>query len=163
MDTLELKPTKKEIKNAVYEVEIIYKRPLLNEMQQVTNSFTVEKLFREIVDPNRIDLKEFFFVMLLSSSNHVLGISQIGVGATKGTVVNIKEVFQLALRTNASGIILAHNHPSGGLKPSKADEEMTQRIQRIGELMEIKLFDHLILSSEGYFSFTDEGLIEAGK
>ncbi|MCW3071308.1 MAG: repair protein [Bacteroidetes bacterium] len=87
----------------------------------------------------------------------MLGFSKISQGGLSGTVVDAKVVFQVALKANASSILLAHNHPSGNLKPSEADLMITKNIREAGKLMEIPLVDHIILTDEGYYSFADEG------
>jgi len=106
----------------------------------------------------KIGFKEMFYVHLLNHANYCLGVSQIGLGSTSGVVVNYKEIFQLAIKTNATGIILSHNHPSGNCKPSDADISITQKLKVASEYMDLKLLDHLILTSEGYLSLADEGL-----
>lgn len=102
---------------------------------------------------------EQFKVVLLSRANKVLGIIQISSGGIAGTVADPKLIFASALKACASSIILAHNHPSGNLGPSQADIQLTRKIKAGGELLDISVLDHVILSSEGYFPFADEGLI----
>ena len=97
--------------------------------------------------------------MLLNRANKVLGFSKISSGGTSGTLVDVKIIFQIALKSNASSIILGHNHPSGNLKPSDADIRITRTIKEAGKMMEIPLVDHLILTDENYYSFADEGMI----
>mgnify|MGYP000619166385 FL=1 len=109
------------------------------------------------MDNNRIDYKEFFWVLLLTNANQVLGVSEISVGSTTGVSVNIKEIYQLALLSNASAVIVAHNHPSGKLTPSTADKNITEKLQKALKLLDIILLDHLILTSEGFVSFSDSG------
>ncbi len=140
---------------ACHEVQIHYKRPLFNKNKKITSSEDAEKILREFVDANRIDHKEFFWVILLTNANQVIGISEIGVGTTKGVMVNTKEICQLALLTNTVGILVAHNHPSGKLIPSESDLRMTENFKKIFKLLDINLLDHIIISSEGYYSFTD--------
>ena len=111
-----------------YEIEIIYKRPLYNSTKLISNAEDAQKIIREFIDSHKIDLKEFFLVMLLTNSNRVLGISQVAVGSSKGVVTNIKEIFQLVLKSNATAIIVAHNHPSGNLTPSQSDINLTNKI-----------------------------------
>jgi DNA repair protein RadC len=142
-----------------HEVQVHYKRPLYGTLQKICSSEDTEKVLRGFIDPERIDLKEFFWVILLNNANHVLGISEIGVGCTAGVVVNNKEVCQLALLCNASAIILAHNHPSGKLEASQQDRLITQKIRSILDILDITLLDHLILTSEGYYSFCDKNLL----
>lgn len=97
--------------------------------------------------------------MFLNRANKVLGILEASSGGISGTVADPRLVFVAALKANASNIIISHNHPSGNLNPSKADEELTQKIKQAGQLLDIKLFDHIIVTSEGYYSFADEGLM----
>jgi len=155
-----MKTEKKSPKlNVVNEVSIVYKRTLYDEKMRITSSLDASNIFRKIIDEHRIDYKEIFCVMLLSRANQVLGVSEIGSGSTAGVVVNNIEIFQLAILSNASGIILVHNHPSGKLIPSEQDIECTRKIKEACKLLDIKLVDHIILSSEGHYSFSDEGII----
>ena len=104
-----------------------------------------------------IDYRESFKVLLLSRANGVLGISNLFTGGLSGVVVDPKLIFQVALKCNSSSIILMHNHPSANLKPSEADLSLTKKITEIGKLLDLKLLDHVIFTSESYFSFADEG------
>lgn len=141
------------------EVKVTYTRPPLSKMTKVRSSNDVERVLRKHIDPSQLDYKEFFWIMLMSNSFHVLGIAKISEGTTTATQVNVKEVFQILLKTNAVSFILVHNHPSGNLTPSEADLTLTRRIKVLAELMDVKLLDHVILSSEGYYSFADEGTL----
>jgi DNA repair protein RadC len=89
--------------------------------------------------------------------NKVLGVVEISTGGTAGTYVDAKLVFAAALKSNCQTIILAHNHPSGYLQPSLEDEGLTQRLVEIGHLLSLPILDHIILTSEGYYSFADDG------
>lgn len=97
--------------------------------------------------------------MLTNRANKVLGIVEISTGGIAGTVADPKLIFAAALKCAASGIILAHNHLSGNLNPSQADKDLTRRLIQAGKLLEISVLDHLILTTEKYFSFADEGLM----
>lgn len=111
-----------------------------------------------LYDRDTIEYQEQFFLLLLNRANVVLGWVKLSSGGTTGTVVDSKMVFGIALQTNASGIILSHNHPSGNIQPSSKDIEITNRIINSGKLMEIQLLDHLIISpDEKYYSFSDNG------
>lgn len=144
----------------VHEVAITYKRPLFNEKMKVTSSLDASNIFRKLIDEHRIDYKEIFCVMLLSRANQVLGVSEIGSGSTAGVVMNTKEIFQLALLTNSCACILVcHNHPSGKLIPSEQDIDSTKKISEACKLLDIKLLDHIIITSEGHYSFSDEGVL----
>lgn len=106
-----------------------------------------------------IELQEEFKVLLLNRANVVLGVYPLSKGGVAGTIVDVKLIFAVALKCNASGMILCHNHPSGNLKPSKQDIEITKKIKQCSELFEISLMDHLIISNYGYYSFSQEGNI----
>lgn len=141
------------------EVSIIYKRPVFDSMPEIKCSQDAYSVFMRFIDPGILDYKEHFWILLLNRANRVLGISEISKGDTTGVIVNTKEIFQLALKGNATGLILCHNHPSGKLKYSKGDLNITESIYKIGKLLSIQLLDHLIITSENYLSFADENLI----
>ncbi|MBN4072744.1 DNA repair protein RadC [Crocinitomix catalasitica] len=102
---------------------------------------------------------EEFYVVLLSRANKVKAIELISKGGLSGTVADGKLIFKAALEQAASGIILCHNHPSGNLKPSNADIQLTGRMKEFGAFIELPVLDHLIITDEGYFSFADEGMM----
>jgi len=142
----------------VHEVEIHYKRPLVSSMTSIKDSRTASQAIRAFAKKEVIDLKEFFWAMYLTPMNKVLAISEISKGSALGTVVNIKELLQLGLKLNCQHIIVCHNHPSGNLKFSEADITLTKKITRALEAMEMKLLDHIIITSEGYSSYSDEDI-----
>lgn len=141
--------------SACHEVQIHYKRPLFDSEKKICSSKDAYKVLCEFMDTNRIDHKEFFWIILLSNANQVIGISEIGAGCSNSVTVNFKEICQLALLSHASGILIAHNHPSGSLKPSQADRHLTKKLKKIIQLLDINLLDHLIITSERYISFVD--------
>ena len=102
---------------------------------------------------------EEFYVLFLNRANVVLSCEQISKGGLSGTVADGKVIFSQALKHKASGLILAHNHPSGQLKPSEADKRLTKSLVEFGKLIEIQILDHLILTNNNYLSFADEGLM----
>lgn len=102
---------------------------------------------------------EEFWVLLLNRANFVIGKYLISIGGLSGTIADPKVIFKTALEYNAAYIILAHNHPSGNLKPSKEDLQLTKKLVSGGEMMDIVVLDHLIITNKAYFSFNDEGLI----
>lgn len=158
-----MKPIKRTTLNLdeCHEVQIHYKRPLYDSTKKITTSQSAEALFRDFIDTERLDYKEFFLVMFLTHGNQVLAISEISVGVTAGTLVSIKEICQLALLIHTSTAIIAcHNHPSGTLRKSLSDEAITKRIKQALELIDMKLLDHIILTTESYVSFLDEGWLE---
>lgn len=125
-------------------------------VEQITCSKDAYKLFYPLLaDLNH----EEFWILLMGKSNKVISTQLISKGGLAATVVDPKVIFQVAIEHHASSIILAHNHPSGGLKPSREDLDMTKKIVAGGKLLEITVFDHLILTDEAYYSFGDEGVL----
>ena len=114
----------------------------------------------ELIKPQLMDQPiEQFWVILLSRSNKVIKKQMISTGGVSGTVADPKVIFKAALDVLASGLILVHNHPSGNLKPSQADIELTKKMKESGKLLEIPILDHLIFADDGYFSFADESML----
>lgn len=143
----------------VSEVELHYKRPLFKTMRHIRSSNDAYQCIKLYIHPKRIDFKEFFWVLLLTHANRLIGIAEIGSGTSMGVKVNTKEIFQLVLITNASALIVCHNHPSGTLKVSVSDRQMTKRIQEVSKLFEVIFLDHLIITSEDFLSFSDKELL----
>ena len=104
-----------------------------------------------------LEYKEYFKLVLLNGANKVLGITTISEGGMDGTVVDVRLIMQTALLAHSSGIILAHNHPSGQLKPSSQDDRITKKIKEAAKLMDIRIQDHLIVTGDNYYSYADEG------
>jgi len=102
---------------------------------------------------------ELFAVIFLNQSNKVTHFEIISQGGITGTVADPRIILKKAIEKNAVSLILCHNHPSGSLRPSKADQELTNKIKEAAKFFDIKVLDHLIVSDEGYCSFADEGLI----
>lgn len=113
----------------------------------------------DIIYPDLSDLNyEEFWVIFLNRANQVIGKQNVSKGGVSGTVVDPKVVFKMAVQFPASGIILAHNHPSGNLKPSQADHQLTRKLMDAGKSLDIPVLDHLIIGDRDYFSFVDEGV-----
>ena len=109
---------------------------------------------------DRIELLEEFKMLLVNRRNRVLGVVDISKGGLSGTVADPKVIFAAALKSCASGIILAHNHPSGELNPSREDIALTNKIKAGAEILDLKVLDHLIISNDSFYSFADEGLVQ---
>jgi len=139
------------------EVEIHYKRPLFETMKVVKNPDDANQIIRAYIDISLLDVKEFFWSIFLTRANTVLGMATLGSGNLAGVIVNVREIIQLALLSQASQVIVAHNHPSGKLVPSNIDKQITKKISEGLALFDIKLMDHLIVTSESYYSFANEG------
>jgi DNA repair protein RadC len=144
----------------VSEIQLVYK-PVIRPSQRlkIGQASDVYKMLLDSWDMDSIDIVEQFKIVLLNRANKVLGVSHISTGGLSGTVVDLKVVFAIALKSGASGLILSHNHPSGNLKPSSADITLTKKIKDAGKLLDIEVLDHLILSTEGFYSFAEEGMI----
>ena len=127
-------------------------------MKVVTSSDAAE-VFRSAWKQS-IEHKESFYALYLNRNNKVLGIHKISEGGLCGTLVDVRCIFQVALKANACSVIVGHNHPSGNSIPSEADKSITQKIKDAGKFLDIPLLDHLILlPGDGYMSFAAEGLI----
>lgn len=146
--------------NMVAEVELVYRSKIKPSMRpKITNVRSSYELLIQHWDQDKIELVEQFKIVLLNRANKVIGISNISTGGVSGTVADPKIIFAIALKANACAIILAHSHPSGNLHPSEADKRLTEKIRHGGLLLDILVMDHLIITSESYYSFADEGLI----
>ncbi|ARS36039.1 JAB domain-containing protein [Pontibacter actiniarum] len=154
------KATKSPAIYRVAEVKLSYRnRVKPSERPQVTCSTDSYKVLKESWDSDKLEFIEQFKVLLLNRANRVLGVYELSTGGVAGTVADPKLIFVAALKACASGIILSHNHPSGNLKPSTADLQLTKKIKQGGELLDIAVLDHIILTSENYYSLADEGLL----
>lgn len=114
----------------------------------------------DVLYPYLADLNhEQFFVMLLNRGNKIIDVVKISQGGVAGTVADTKLIFKSAIEKLASSIIISHNHPSGNLKPSQADIQLTKNLKQAGTLMEIFVLDHIIIADNAYYSFADEGIL----
>jgi DNA repair protein RadC len=144
----------------VSELRVSYYPKMRNsDRPMVTQSKDAYKLFLSKWDMDSINMVEQSYMMLLNRVNRVLCIKPISSGGVSGTVLDPRVVYRYALVAGATALMIAHNHPSGNLKPSKADEQVTQKLKEVGSFHDMHLMDHLIITSEGYFSFADEGLL----
>lgn len=152
--------SRKRVTSKVSEVKLTYitkqkacDRPLVN---------SSEKAYEIFQDnwSDQISLVEEFNILLLDRSNRVMSFANLFKGGISATVVDLKIVFATALKARASAIILAHNHPSGATEPSRQDIALTKKFKQAGEILDLKILDHIILSGEkSYYSFADNGLI----
>jgi len=113
-----------------------------------------------IIAPVLMDLPhEEFWIILMNRANKVLKKERVSVGGTSVTVVDAKILFRKAIEGHATSLILCHNHPSGQLRPSQADLNLTQSLKAAGKTLDINIMDHLIIADGGYYSFADEGVM----
>ena len=146
--------------NVVAEIKLSYTHPVKSkDRPRVMTSKDAFQILNEIWGEN-MNLVEEFHILLIDRSGRAIGHQLHSIGGTNATVVDVKLIFSCALKCNASSIILAHNHPSGRLRPSQQDITLTKNLAKAGKLLGITIADHLILSHEGeYYSFADEGML----
>ncbi|MEN4761650.1 JAB domain-containing protein [Chryseobacterium sp. C39-AII1] len=144
--------------NIVNEIKLSYSRKGNSDIV-ISNSYDALEVFRQHFDSDEIDYRESFFALFLNQSNKVLGNRKISESGISSTIVDVRIIMQTALLCNASSIIVAHNHPSGNLKPSNEDLKITKNIKNASEFLNIKLLDHCILTSTDYLSFADNGYL----
>lgn len=126
------------------------------EKKKITGSQDVADYFR----PQLADLNhEEFWIMLLNRGNKIMDTFKISQGGISGTVIDVRIILKTAIEKMACGIILCHNHPSGTLQASEADVQITTKIKRAAEIMDISVLDHVIIAHENYLSFADEGML----
>jgi len=145
----------------VSEIQVSYINKIkAKETRKIKSSFDIAELLFETWNKNTIELHESFKVILLNNSNTVKGIFEMSSGGITGTLVDLRILFAVALKTLATSIIISHNHPSGNLKPSQSDIRLTNKIKKASELLDIKLLDHLIITpNQEYYSFADDGIL----
>ena len=141
------------------EVEIIYKSKIpASKRVQIRHSVDAFKVLWEHWNKDTIEHHEEFKILLLNNKNAVLGIADISKGGVTATIIDARIVMQTALKAHATGIILAHNHPSSNPTPSESDVAITKKLSEAGKLMDIQVLDHLILTADGtFYSLVEEG------
>ena len=147
--------------STITEVELIYhNKTKPNDRPSVGSSHQAYDLLLKSWDMNKIELQEQFRIMLLDRKNACLGISTVALGGISSCLVDLKIAFATALKASASSIILAHNHPSGNKTPSEADKRLTSQFNKAGKLLSLPVVDHIIVTTEGYTSLADEGMMD---
>jgi DNA repair protein RadC len=152
--------TTKQIDFKVAEIQLSYRTNVKPSLRpKISGSKDAYEILLANWDLSRIEFQEQFKVMYLNRANKVLGIFEASTGGVSGTVADPKLIFAGALKACASGIIVCHNHPSGNLIASQSDIDLTKKLREGGKVLEIQMLDHIILTTEKYFSFADEGLL----
>lgn len=146
------------MKHKISEIQVSYNTAIKNKIT-VTDSSIAFNALLNTWNINTIELQEEFKVLLLNRANIILGVYPLSKGGVTSTVVDLKLLFAVTLKCNASGIILSHNHPSGNLQPSELDKEITERIKKISKILDIIVLDHLIISKDTFYSFAENGLL----
>ena len=145
-------------KSQVSEIQVSYTPNLLVDMSIKNSKKSFELMLNEW-EQETLQMQEEVKILLLNRSNKVLGIYSLAKDGLTSCIVDVRIILSIALKTLATGIILVHNHPSGNLKPSKADLDITKKLKNSCDLLDISLLDHLIITKDNYFSFADERLI----
>lgn len=126
--------------------------------QKISSSKDAEQFIRQFYGDD-LQVYESFFLLLLNQANETVGYAKISQGGIAGTIVDVKIIAKYVVDTLSQAVVLAHNHPSGNIRPSQADENITTRIKATLNLFDCKVLDHIILTADNYFSFQDNGLI----
>ncbi|GAA3657909.1 JAB domain-containing protein [Flavivirga jejuensis] len=149
------------MESKVNEIKISYKQRIKSDKWcQLKCSSDTAKFIFEHWDKNTIGIHESFKILLLNNANKVKGIYQVSSGGITGTIVDLRLLFAVVLKSLATGVLLVHNHPSGTLKASLADIQLTRKIKNAAELFDIRIIDHLIITPSGaYYSFADNSIL----
>ena len=163
-----MKPNKKPSKQqylqqlkgnwTVAEIEISYK-PIITVQTVITSSYQAYELIKQLWNKDKISLQEQFAALFMNTSKKTIGWKVISTGNMTKCIVDIKLIVSLALHCMCTHVMIVHNHPSGNLKTSESDETITKTIKDALKLIDVQLQDHLIISENGYYSFSDEGLL----
>ena len=146
----------KTYKSDMPEITLKYKSGNYNKTK-ISSSLDAYNVLMQIYDDDTLDFKETAYALFLDKANKTIGWLKISEGGTSATIVDPKIIFVTALKCNASGIILSHNHPSGQMKASYEDKNITDKIVSVGKLLGVNILDHLIIDRFGYLSLCDEG------
>ena len=142
------------------ELKVAYRsRTKAEKRQPIRGPEDVERYLRAVWNKSTLELVEEFVVVCLNGSHQAIGWVKVSTGGLNSSSVDPRVVFAIALQTASTAIIVAHNHPSGSLEPSECDRDVTRRLKEAGDLLGIKVLDHVILTREASFSFADRGLL----
>jgi len=149
----------KKFKQNISEVSLIYRHKIKAcERPKVQQSLDAYRLFRDNWDDLTINLYEEFKILLLDRAGRCMGISTISKGGFTSAIADPRHIFALALKARANSLILAHNHPSQNIEPSHSDKQITAKLVRGGELLDIPVLDHIIVTDKKFLSFSDKGI-----
>lgn len=135
------------------------KKPSAAETRYAENSRDCYEIFRQLFDPEEIDVRECAFALFLNQRNRVIAAMELSRGSICYCQMDPKMLYAAALQCFATGVVVAHNHPSGDRRPSHEDKILTKKLKQAAMLLEICFTDHLILTADGYFSMLDNGLL----
>jgi DNA repair protein RadC len=134
------------------------KEPTNVEVQQISSPHHAQRYMRQFWGDD-IEVYESFFLVLLNRANQTIGYVKISQGGIVGTVVDVKIIAKYVIDSLASACMVAHNHPSGSLHPSEPDKQITKKLKSVLDLLECKLLDHVILTKESYYSFSENDIL----
>lgn len=126
---------------------------------KIKSSDDLHLYFRELFNKETLEIQEEVIVVFLNNSNNTIGWYKVSQGGITGSVIDIRLVMKKALDCYATQMCIAHNHPSGGLTPSQNDKDITAKLKQACNILDIKLLDHIIITAENYYSFTNDGLL----
>lgn len=144
------------------ELSLSYKKVVRLEdpgFKEINSSLKVSQILRLIWDQDQINIRESFYLLCFSTKLDLIGYYKVAEGGLDQVLVDMRIIFSAALLARSSSIVVAHNHPSGTCSPSSADRTLTKRLADAGELLNIQLNDHIILTEDSYYSFRDEGYL----
>jgi DNA repair protein RadC len=147
------------MENIINEIELKYSPDKRYSKHKVTSPEKTYETLLAIWNKDSINLYEEFKVLYLNRSNGIIGVCTHSKGGITGTIADVRLIIGMALKCAACGIVLAHNHPSGNLQPSQSDIYLTRKIKECCGLFDIELMDHVILTSEGFYSFRENDTI----
>ena len=144
------------MKHQLAEITINYKPKIkASNRISISNAQDALKAFKEVWN-DKLDYQESMYLLFLNRANHVLGFNLLAIGSSTGIIVDLRMILQSALKANAHSVIIAHNHPSGNCSPSNEDNRLTTKVKNGLNAIDIKLLDHLIITSDSYYSYADE-------
>ncbi|MGC6431248.1 MAG: JAB domain-containing protein [Jejuia sp.] len=144
--------------NTISEIQLKYHSNRVGKFK-IKSSSDAFKCLKSAWNLDTIELQEEFKMLLLNRANEVLGVHALSKGSMTGTLVDLRLLFAVVLKSAACSIIMCHNHPSGNLSPSEADKRLFRKITKAAELLDIQVLDNLIISKNGYLSFADEYIV----
>jgi DNA repair protein RadC len=148
------------LKSLAPEVKLRISRGKKVATNKISSSQDITDILKKFITPAKMQTQEYALAMFLNNNNNVLAVYQFGMGGFTSTIMDKRLLMAAALKLGATGIILAHNHPSGSLQPSKADFDITKQVINIANLHSINFIDHVILTKDGYYSFADNGVLQ---
>lgn len=159
-DLTGLKKQKMENSNLLAEMKISYRsKDPVTRFTKIGGSKDAADYLRSIWDVDLIEYQEEFICLFINNANGVIGWQKISCGGMTGTVADPKVIFSAALLAGATKVILSHNHPSGNLEPSYEDIDLTKRLVEGGRILDVTVLDHIIITRNGYYSLSDEGVL----